>query len=581
MKEVREYIEKSTWRINENANTNYSLSGLKSYLANTFLARDCIANMPQSARQYHQNGAIHAHDLDSGFGPYCLGADLLKLLQNGIKTPGVTTHPAKHLDVFLDHIVNLTYMYTKEWNGAIAWRDLDVLAAPFIRNDHLDYDDVVQNIQRLVFNLSFPLRSADQNPFSNLTLALQPPSYYENMNVIIGGKLRQDTYSDYQDEIDLFNIAFCDVMLKGDAEGKPHTFPLPTYNITKDFDWNSEVADKIFELTAKWGTPYFASYIGQSNFSVEDSISMCCRLRLNTDEIQRVSGGTWNYGSNTGSIAVATINLAQIGFLAKTSEQFFDRLNLILESSKKYLLWRKNRAIWCFENGLMPVSRQYIRSLDTFFLTIGIIGLNEASLNLFGSDIVENAEWCEYVVKYVREKTFEMQKETGHLFNFEATPAEGASYRLARIDRSRFGDYIITQGTPESPYYTNSSMIPANHELNHDIISVIRHQEKMQRHYTGGTIFHIFTGDEPADSGAIRELIHRVCEKTVLPYVSYTPIFAICPEHGQQYGSSSTCQTCGKECDVYSRVVGYYRPVRKWNDGKKQEFNDRINFKLR
>lgn len=571
MKEIEEYINQVTWRIQENANTNFSLSGLKSYLASTFLARDAIGHMPRAAGQYHINGAIHVHDLDGGqFSPYCLGADLLKVLQIGIKTPGAISKPAKHFDVLVDHLVNMTYMYTQEWNGAIAWRDFDILAAPFVAYDNLSYDQVKQNMQRLIFNLSYPLRAAYQNPFTNITFALKPPSYYKNMNVIVGGKVQDEKYSYFQDEINMINLAFCDIMIEGDELGRPHTFPLPTYNITEDFDWDSNVADKIFEMTAKYGLPYFSNYLGNETYKVSDSVSMCCRLRLNTKEINKVTGGIWNYGSNTGSLAITTINLSQIGHLSKDDNQFYQRLDRILEACKEYLLWKKERIKWGFEHGLMPVSYEYIHTLDTFFLTIGIIAMNEACINLHQKNIVEDEIFAEQVTKYISDKTFQFQRETGHLFNFEATPGEGASYRLAKIDRKRFPD-IFTQGTNETPYYTGSNMIPANHPFQLDFID---HQQKMQKYFTGGSILHMYFG-EPATAGAVKNIIKGMCTSTILPYISYSPIYSICSKHGIHYKMDGICPTCGEQGEVYSRVVGYYRPVSKWNVGKQQEFRDR------
>jgi len=573
MKEIQEYIHKSTWRVHENANTNFSLSGLKAHIASTFLARDCISHMPGAARQYHINGAIHCHDLDGGqYTPYCLGADLLKLIQMGVKTDAAKSRPAKHFDVLVDHLVNITYMYTQEWNGAIAWRDFDILAAPFIRHDNLTYKQVKQNIQRLVFNLSYPLRAAFQNPFSNITFALKPPSYYKDITPIIGGKPLEDetTYADYQPEIDMINLAFCEVMIEGDEYGHPHTFPLPTYNITSDFDWYSPVADKIFELTAKFGLPYFANYLGNDKYKVEDAVSMCCRLRLKTNEIQRISGGTWNYGSNTGALAVCTINTAQIGYLSKTEEEFYKRYDLVLEAAKEYLLWKKEQIQFAFDNNLMPVSKSYIHSLNTFFLTIGIIAVNEASMNFCGKDILHNSEWCEKVTKYAADKTLQFQQETGHLFNFEATPGEGTSYRLARIDKRRFPD-IYTQGTYEIPFYTGSNLIPADNPFQMEY----EHQERMQQYFTGGSILHLYYATY-FSRDRIRELIKNMCTDTTLPYLSYSPVYCICSLHGIHYKKDGICPICGEQGEVYSRVVGYYRPVSKWNLGKRAEFKNRI-----
>ena len=578
VKLIEEYVEKSSWRSNANANWNYSFSGLQSHIAGTILAKDAIAQYGKYGKR-HLDGSYHIHNLEAGvYGRYCNGNDLLGLLQKGLYNPsGVSAKPAKHFSTALDHIVNMTYILTGEFAGAQAWRDIDILLAPFVVEDDLDYDEVKQELQEMIWSFSFPMRPSFQTPFINLTFGLKPSKYYKELAPIIGGVpiKGHNTYDDYQGEIELINEAFLDIMIDGPGDGKPFTFPLPTYNISKSFDWDNDISDKIFTLAAKWGTPYFANYIN-STMSEEDALSMCCRLRLNLKEVQRVSGGIWNFGSNTGSLAVFTVNMSRIGYIASGNEdKFFKILDSVLEDGKNYLLEKKDYIKKSGKLGLFPMTNAYVgdKLNKTYFLTIGINGLSECSVNFCGEDILTNVDWCEKVLKYISAKVLSFQVETGQLFNFEATPGEGCSYSLARIDTEKFPG-IFTQGDEKTPYYTGSSLIPSNLEIG--ILDALKHQEKLQRHYTGGTVFHIDMGDD-AGVGVkgIKDMIRATCTHNTLPYITWSPSYSVCPIHGKNFGKGNCCE----KAEVYSRVVGYYRPVDRWNVGKKEEFKVKQFFK--
>lgn len=568
---IPEYINRSSWRSNANANWNYSFSGLQSHIAGSALAKDAIESYGKIGRR-HLDGAYHLHNMEAGrYGRYCNGNDTLGLLMKGLYNPsGVSSKPAKHFSTALDHIVNMTYIMTGEFAGAQAWRDIDILLAPFVWEDQLQYDEIKQELQEMIWSFSFPMRPNFQTPFINLTFGLKPSKYYSELSPVIGGEIQTgSTYSDYQNEINMINEAFLDIMIEGPGDGKPFTFPLPTYNITKTFDWNSLVSDKIFELASKWGTPYFANYIN-STMNEEDALSMCCRLRLNLREVQRVSGGIWNFGANTGSLAVFTVNMPRLGYLSNGNEtKFYKALDAVLLDGKNYLIQKKKNIIEGTKLGLFPMTNSYVGNKlhKTYFLTIGLNGLNECSVNFCGQNIIENASWCEKVLKYMSAKVLSFQIETGELFNFEATPGEGCSYSLAKLDAEKFPD-IFTQGKGDEIYYTGSSLIPTNIEFNID--SALAHQEKLQQHYTGGTVFHIDEGISDYPAKAIKNYIKRTCTKYSLPYVTWSPSYSICPIHGKGGGKG-----CCDKAEVYTRVVGYYRPVNKLNIGKKIEFREK------
>ncbi len=571
---INEYVERESWRVKANANWNYSMSGLKFHLASTCLAKDAITKFGKYGKM-HSEGKLYLHNLDGGiYQPYCNGNDLLKLLQLGLKNPvGMSSRPAKHFNTALNHITNMCYLMTHEFNGAQAFRDIDILLAPYIWKDGLTQEKVNQEIQMFLWNVSFPLRAGFQSIFLNLTFGLRPSKYYDDMPVWIGGDdiktidLKKNEYKDFQDEIDMINKAFLINLLEGD-KGLPFTFPLPTYNITKDFKWNSEIADLIFELASVWGSPYFANYVGVSDINEEDALSMCCRLRISLNEVQKVTGGIWNFGNNTGSLAVCTINLSQLGYIAKNDIHFFKLLDKRIEDAVGYLQVKKQYIKEGMNKGLFPISVFYIGDLlyKTYFLTVGISGLNECCLNLHGLHIVNDVDFAENVLKYINLHVLEWQKKTGELINFEATPAEGASYHLAKLDKEKF-DECYVQGYDDKIYYTGSSLIPANFGI--DLVSAIRHQERLQRWYTGGSVFHIEHG-EYASPESIKFLIKKICENTSLPYITWSPPITVCTVHGKHVGKK-----CCDEGIELSRVVGYYRPVSNWNVGKAQEFRDK------
>jgi len=574
-KTIDEYINNNSWRIKSNANHNRSFSGLQSHIAGTSLAKDAISHLGKIGRK-HLDGAFHLHNLETGLhGRYCNGNDAFSLLQKGlINVGGVNAKPAKHFATCLDQISNFTYLMTGEFAGAQGWRDLDILLAPYIHKDKLNYDVVKQNLQQFIWNLNFNMRPGFQTPFCNITFGLRPSKYYKNLPVLAGDILPDSHYTDYQDEIDLFNKAFFDILIESPDGISPFVFPMPTINITKDFKWDSEISDKIFELASRWGTPYFANYLN-TTLSEEDALSMCCRLKINLKDVQKFSGGIWNYGANTGSLAVFTVNMSRIGYMANGNEKKFYRiLDSVLEDGRDYLIQKKQYIKEGSKKGLFPMTDVYVgeKLNKSYFLTIGINGLNECSMNFCEQNIIENKEWCEKVLKYVSARVLEFQQQTEQLFNFEAVPGEGSSYSLARLDREKFPD-IYTQGTYDEPYYTGSSLVPMNTEIG--LPDAIRHQESLQRHYTGGTVFHIDLG-EMANTKSVKNIIRNTLSHSTLPYVTWSPSYTNCPIHGKQNGKGCECE----ESETWSRVVGYYRSVNKWNIGKRKEFSEKKFLKI-
>jgi len=489
----------------------------------------------------------------------------------------------------LGQVVNFFYTLQGEAAGAQAFSNFDTYLAPFIRYDGLGEKEVKQALQEFIFNINIPTRVGFQTPFTNVTLDLTVPSFMKDEPVIYGGKVLDDTYGDMQKEIDMFNIAFTEVMSEGDAKGRVFTFPIPTYNITRDFDWDSLVSQKIFELTAKYGVPYFSNFIN-SDMKPEDIRSMCCRLRIDNRELRKRGGGFFGANPLTGSIGVITINLPRIGYLQRDEGLFFERLEELMELAKDGLEIKRKVLERFTENGLYPYSKHYLRTIKeaygkywkNHFSTIGLVGMNEAILNLFGYDITteEGKKFAVKVLKFMREKLLDFQEETGNMYNLEATPAEGTSYRLARIDKRKYPDIIVAneKHLPEGaePFYTNSSQLPVDYKG--DLFEAIEHQDDLQTLYTGGTVFHIFLGEKVHSWKAAADLVKRVAWSSHLPYFTLTPTFSICPTHGYLSGEHRRCPLCGAKCEVYSRVVGYLRPVDQWNDGKQAEFSLRRTF---
>ncbi len=582
-----EYLNDRDWQINENANTQKSINGLNNYVREEFTKNYWLHEIyPEDIRKAHLEGDIHIHDLGF-FGPYCAGWDLRQLIISGFGgvSNKVESSPAKHLRSLLGQIINSTFTTQGETAGAQAWSSFDTYLAPFVRYDKLDYKQVKQAMQEFIFNLNVPTRVGFQCPFSNLTFDIVPPRTMKDQNAIYAGKLMPETYGDFQAEMDMINMAFCDVMMEGDAKGRVFTFPIPTINVTRDFAWDSPVVEKYMEITAKYGIPYFSNYIN-SDLSPEDALSMCCRLRLDTSELRKRGGGLFGSNPLTGSIGVVTINLPKLAYVSKTESEYFTRLWESINIAKKSLEIKRKIIEEQTENGLYPYSANYLKDVKlrsgsywfNHFNTIGLIGMNEAVQNLYGAEYDLTSDvgqtFALKTLNYMRDVIKDIQEETGHYYNLEATPAEGTSYRLAKHDKERFPD-IITAGT-DTPYYTNSSQLPVG--FTDDIFETLDLQDELQTLYTGGTVLHLYLGERIKDTSTTKNLIRKVFENYKLPYISLTPTFSICSEHGYISGEHFTCPTCGKPAEVYTRVVGYLRPVQNFNKGKKQEYLDRVKY---
>lgn len=588
---VDQYLEIEDWRVRENSNMSYSLQGLNNYLSSTVIAKYWITRIyPPEIANAHFSGDIHIHNLGV-LGPYCVGWDIKDLLLSGFGgVPGkIESKPAKHFRTALGQVVNFFYTLQGEAAGAQAFSNFDVYLAPFIHHDGLNQKEVEQALQEFLFNMNVPTRVGFQTPFTNVTLDLNVPDFMHDEPVIIGGEVMNENYRSMEKEMEMFNQAYANIMSQGDAKGRVFTFPIPTYNITKDFDWNSPVTQKIFEVTAKYGVPYFSNFIS-SDMKPEDVRSMCCRLRIDNRELRKRGGGLFGANPLTGSIGVVTLNLPRIGYFAKDEDEFFERLEALMEIAKNSLEIKRKALENLTENGLYPYSRRYLRNIKegfgkywkNHFSTIGLIGMNEAIMNLFGYTIAtwEGLEFARKVLNFMREKLADFQEETGNIYNLEATPAEGTSYRLARIDKKKYPDIIVANekhlAKGAEPFYTNSSQLPVDYEG--DLFEALEHQEKLQPLYTGGTVFHIYLGERLHSWETAAELIRKVAWNTTLPYFTLTPTFSVCPTHGYINGEHKQCPICRVNCEVYSRVVGYLRPVDQWNDGKQAEFAIRRTF---
>lgn len=585
-----EYLNDKDWQINENANTQKSINGLNNYIREAFTKNYWLHEIyPDSIREAHLSGDLHIHDLGF-FGPYCAGWDLRQILTNGFGgVPGkVESKPPKHLRSFLGQIVNSTFTTQGESAGAQAWSSFDTYCAPFIRYDHLDYKTVKQALQEFIFNLNVPTRVGFQCPFSNLTFDIVPPRTLMNEHVIRGGSVMPETYGDFQEEMNMLNLAFCDVMMEGDSKGRVFTFPIPTINVTKDFDWDSPVTEKFMEITCKYGIPYFSNYIN-SDLSPEDALSMCCRLRLNTSELRKRGGGLFGSNPLTGSIGVVTIDLPRLAYLSKTESEFRTRLWQQINIAKSSLEIKRKVIEEQTAKGLYPYSANFLKDVKertgfywfNHFNTIGLIGMNEACQNLLGyeNDLTtpQGQQLALNTLNYMRDVIKEIQDETGHPYNLEATPAEGTSYRLAKQDKERYPD-IITAGDAV-PYYTNSTQLPVG--FTDDIFETLDLQDDLQSLYTGGTVLHLYLGEEIKDVASAKALIKRAFTRYKLPYLSLTPTFSICNEHGYIPGEHYTCPECGAPAEVWSRVVGYLRPVQNFNKGKRAEYAERKKYIMR
>ena len=574
---VEGYLKKLDWKVNENSNMAYSIQGLNNYISSEISKQYWLNKIyPVEIKNAHLNGDIHIHDLNI-ISVYCVGWDLKDLLSEGFTgvRGKIESAPAKHFRTALGQIVNFMYTMQGEAAGAQAFSNFDTLLAPFISYDNLDYKQVKQALQEFIFNMNVPTRVGFQTPFTNITMDLNVPSYYAEQPVIIGGELQERTYREFQKEMDMLNKAFFEVMMEGDNAGRVFTFPIPTYNITKDFDWDNENINGLWEMAAKYGIPYFSNFIN-SDMSPEDARSMCCRLRIDNRELEYRGGGLFGSNPLTGSVGVVTINLPKIAEISKTKGEFLERLAQKMELAKESLEIKRKLLEDLTDKDLYPYTKFYLRDIKArfgvywknHFSTIGLIGMNEACLNLLGSDIgsFRGKQFALEVMDYMRAKIVEFQKQTGNNYNLEATPGEGTSYRLAKLDKEKY------------PYYTNSTQLPVNYT--DDIFEVLDHQDDLQTKYTGGTVVHIYAGERIQSTETMKSLVKKVCNNYHLPYFTFSPTFSTCPNHGYISGEHFTCPECGESCEVYSRVVGYIRPVQQWNKGKKQEFADRKEFKI-
>ena len=584
---VDDYLGRTDWRVNENSNMDYSLQGLNNYISSGIASRYWIGTIyPPEIRDAHINSEFHIHDLGI-LGVYCCGWDLKDLLLKGFGgvRGKVESTPPKHLRSALGQIVNFFYTLQGEAAGAQAFSNFDTLLAPFIRYDNLDYKGVKQAMQEFVFGLNVPTRVGFQTPFTNLSMDLNPPSHLASEAVIIDGKPQEETYGEFQKEMDLINQAFCDIMMAGDAKGRIFTFPIPTYNITKDFDWDNKGLDSLWKMTAKYGIPYFANFVN-SDMNPEDTRSMCCRLRLDLTQVRKRGGGLFGSNPLTGSIGVVTINMPRLGYLSASREDFLERLDRLMVLARNSLEIKRKAIEQFTKDGLYPYSSVYLDAVNArlgsywanHFSTIGLIGMQEACLNFLGKgiDTPEGEAFATEVLDYMLKRLSDFQEETGELFNLEATPGEGACYRLARLDRQSFPE-IIAAGENE-PYYTNSTNLPVGYSG--DVFEALTHQDRLQTKYTGGTVFHCYLGERIDDPEVCKLMVRRITNSVKMPYFTITPTFSICQTHGYQHGEQWKCPECGEPCEVYSRVVGYFRPVQQWNEGKREEFKERKGYAL-
>ena len=587
---VDKYIQELDWQIKENANMAYSLQGLHHYITSAVSKKYWLDKIyTKEIREAVNSGDFHIHDLDF-VGPYCCGWDLYDLLMRGFGgvLGKVESRPAKHLRTALGQLVNFFYTLQGEAAGAQAVSNFDTLLAPFIRYDNLNYPQVKQAIQEFIFNCAIPTRVGFQTPFLNVTIDIKPPKTLAQQPVIIGGVPQKETYAEFQEEMVMINRAFCEVMSEGDASGRVFTFPIPTYNITKDFDCDNPALAGVWEMTAKYGVPYFANFVN-SDMNPDDARSMCCRLRLDNRELYKRGGGLFGAYPLTGSIGVVTLDLPRIGYLSKTKKEFFSRLERTMELAKMSLEIKRKTIDDFMEKGLYPYSRHYLEGIkkmrpsywSNHFSTIGLVGMNEMLLNFIDKDITtsEGQKFAGEVLDFMRKTLVRYQEETGNLYNLEATPAEGASYRLAKKDLEKYPD-IITAGERDH-YYTNSTQLPVG--FTNDIFEALDLQDNLQIKYTGGTVLHAFLGERIQNHETIKTLLKKIFTKYKLPYLTFSPTFSICPNHGYLAGEHFTCPKCliSQPCEVYSRVVGYIRPVQQWHPGKQEEFRARVVYRVR
>lgn len=585
-----QYLGKLDWQVRENSNMGYSLQGLNNYVSSEVTKSYWLNKIyPEDVRGAHMNRDFHIHDLGL-LAVYCVGWDLMDILLSGFKgvQGKIECKPAKHFRSALGQVVNFFYTLQGEAAGAQALSNFDTLLAPFIRYDNLSEKDVRQALQEFLFNVNVPTRVGFQTPFTNITLDLKVPEIYKDQFIVIGGEYKKEKYEDFQKEMDMLNRNLLELMAEGDASGRVFTFPIPTVNITKDFDWDNKDLDPLWEVTGKYGIPYFSNFVN-SNLNPDDARSMCCRLRIDNTKLKHRGGGLFGANPLTGSIGVVTINMPRIGYLAKSKDEFYDMLEKQMEIAKKSLEIKRDTLEKLTDLDLYPYTKFYLRNIkardksywSNHFSTIGLVGMNEACTNFFAEDITSDVgkKFAEDVMDFMSKKLDDFMEETGHNYNLEASPAEGTSFRFAKYDAEKFQDILSAHGVAseiEFPYYTNSTHLPVN--FTDDIFEYLDLQDKLQTKYTGGTVVHIFVGEKINDNEAVKNLVKNICNNYELPYFSLTPTFSICSEHGYLAGEHETCPECERVCEVYSRIVGYLRPVVNWNDGKQAEYAKRKTF---
>ena len=581
-KTVDNYLKINDWRVKENSTVTYSVGGLILSNSGAITANYWLSEVyDEEIANAHRNGDLHLHDLSMLTG-YCAGWSLKQLIQQGLGIPGkINSTPASHLSTLCNQMVNFLGIMQNEWAGAQAFSSFDTYLAPFVRVDKLSQKEVKQCIQSFIFGVNTPSRWGTQAPFSNITLDWTVPADLRDLPAIVGGKEQDFTYGDCQKEMDMVNKAFIEIMTEGDANGRGFQYPIPTYSITKDFDWSETENNRLlFEMTAKYGTPYFSNYIN-SDMEPSDVRSMCCRLRLDLRELRKKSGGFFGSGESTGSVGVVTINMPRIAYLSKTEEEFYQRLDRMMDIAARSLKTKRTVITKLLDAGLYPYTKYYLGTFENHFSTIGLVGMNEACLNArwLHKDLTDPAaqEFTKAVLNHMRERLSDYQEKYGDLYNLEATPAESTSYRLAKHDRERYPE-IITANTNGTPYYTNSSHLPVGYT--EDIFSALDIQDDLQTLYTSGTVFHAFLGEKLPDWRAAADLVRKIAENYKLPYYTMSPTYSVCHDHGYITGEHFTCPKCGKETEVWSRITGYYRPVQNWNDGKVQEFKDRKEYNV-
>ena len=582
-KVVDNYLKVEDWRVKENSTVTYSIGGLILSEAGSITANYWLSEVyDEEISNAHRQADIHIHDLSMLSG-YCAGWSLKQLIEEGLGgIPGrITSSPAKHLSTLCNQMVNFLGIMQNEWAGAQAFSSFDTYLAPFVRVDNLSYHEVKQCIQSFIYGVNTPSRWGTQAPFTNITLDWTVPNDLAELPAIVGGKEMNFKYKDCKKEMDMVNKAFLEVMIEGDASGRGFQYPIPTYSITKDFDWSETENNKLlFEMTAKYGTPYFSNYIN-SDMEPSDVRSMCCRLRLDLRELRKKSGGYFGSGESTGSVGVVTINMPKIAYLSKDEKEFFERLDHLMDIAARSLKIKRTVISNLLEDGLYPYTKRYLGSFENHFSTIGLVGMNEAGLNArwLKKDMThkETQDFSVKVLNHMRERLSDYQEEYGDLYNLEATPAESTSYRFAKHDKEKFLD-IITANEHGTPYYTNSTHLPVGYT--EDVFTALDIEDKLQTLYTSGTVFHVFLGEKLPTWQSAANLVRKIAENYALPYYTISPTYSICKVHGYIAGEHETCPTCGEKAEIYSRITGYYRPVNNWNDGKAQEFKDRVTYKI-